>query len=203
MRRRFLSFKYSICISALTVCLKPARSPGADLLSLRHKRAAWESSAASATRTDWHIFACVHMWRHRSLLPSNARHGSTLGERQDGWSRCVRIAMWEFPKAMKYAGCNGRANSLNLTTYVQRKGLLFVLLAKQHTCPVNTVSICTHLWLCSTWLLFTRSTLESLFKPKNYSNFGTVSLFSPLYCKSLCHSPNWSKSSNTSAQFSG
>lgn len=35
-----LSFKYSICISALTVCLKPARSPGADLLSLRHKRAA-------------------------------------------------------------------------------------------------------------------------------------------------------------------
>lgn len=69
-----LSFKYSICISALTVCLKPARSPGADLLSLRHKRAAWESSAASATRKDWHIFACVHMWRHRSLSPQT--HGT-------------------------------------------------------------------------------------------------------------------------------
>lgn len=118
-------------------------------------------------------------------FPSNARHGSTLGERQDGWSRCVRIAMWEFPKAMKYAGCNGRANSLNLTTYVQRKGLFFTGQAAHLPCKY-----CLHMYSPMALFYVTPlhyATLESLSKPKSHSNFGTVSLFLFFFCCTVNH----------------
>lgn len=43
--------------------------------------------------------------------------------------------MWrDFPKAVKGAGCHGG----DLNTRVERTGLL---LAEQHTCPINTASI--------------------------------------------------------------
>lgn len=82
-----------------------------------------ERFASATTPPDTHIF-----WRARgkpAVPPPGRTHESTLGGRRDGWSRCVRIAMREFPEAMKYASCNGRANGLDLTTYVQRWRLFF------------------------------------------------------------------------------
>lgn len=161
----FFPFKYSISIFILTLCFKPTRSWRVDLfcalkpLGWETQRATGGAAAASATRKDWRIFTCMHMWRHRLPLYFPQTHAQIHTWRAARWmvQVCENVAMWEFPKAMKYAGCNGRANSLDLTTYVQRKGLL---LAKQHTCPVNTVSILTHLFFCYMWLRPTHPSLN-------------------------------------------
>lgn len=74
--------------------------------------------------------------------------------------------MLEFPKAMKYAGFNSGANSSHsLTTSVQRKGLL---LAKQHTCPVNIVFLTYSSVICDSYSLihlYTHISVETRWLP--------------------------------------
>lgn len=84
-----------------------------------------------------HTFTQIH--KHTHWLTLKCQSGSGAMDRAG-----VRM-LRDFPKAVKDAGCNGS----DLTTCVQRKGLL---LAKQHTCPLNTASILPHQLVSWMWL---------------------------------------------------
>lgn len=97
-------------------------------------------AAASAAYRDKLLFTQMHtqtcLWNYQSH--SGKMDGAGV------WRRSGT-----FQKAVKHAGWHGRAQILHLTTCVQRKGLL---LAKQHTCPVNTASILAPQLLSCSWL---------------------------------------------------
>lgn len=148
----FFSFKYFICIFTLTLCSEPTRSYGVDLFRAFKSLGFQDTEGHGGwggqllllplVKTDRYLLTYTWEGIHNLTTSLKYMHKDTAAR----WmvQVCENVAMWEFPKAMKYAGCNSRADSLDLTTYVQRKGLL---LARQHTCPVNTASILPHLFL--------------------------------------------------------
>lgn len=166
-----------------------------------------ERFASATTPPDTQIF-----WRARgeaTVPPPGRTHESTLGGRRDGWSRCVRVAMREFPKAMKYASCNGRANGLDLTTYVQRWRLFFFLpsfltgQAAHLPCKCCLHASSPHLQL---WFHVTPPPPHAGISPQTTTaaKFEDDFFFFFLpHSTSSCSSANRSQSSNTSAQFSG
>lgn len=142
----FWQFSSSLQEAKRYICLASSAWRPLGFLTLRGPRGE-QLQLLPLVKTDTYLLACTCGGTHCLSLPLKHLHKYTPREQREkneipcnGWCRCEDVAIWEFPKAMKYAGCNGRANSsLRLTTCVQRKGLL---LDKQHTCPVNMVSHC-------------------------------------------------------------